>query len=58
MTEKILGILFLFIFLGFFVLSTILGSFFTVNTAQVAVITRFGKFLRVAEPGLNWKCSC
>jgi regulator of protease activity HflC (stomatin/prohibitin superfamily) len=21
----------------------------------VAVITRFGKFLRVAEPGLNWK---
>ena len=31
------------------------GSFFTVDTAQVAVITRFGKFLRVAEPGLNWK---
>jgi regulator of protease activity HflC (stomatin/prohibitin superfamily) len=42
-------------FLAFFALSTILGSFFTVNTAQVAVITRFGKFLRVAEPGLNWK---
>src|ERR1700724_4237082 len=40
---------------AFFVLSTILGSFFTVNTAQVAVITRFGTFLRVAEPGLNWK---
>jgi regulator of protease activity HflC (stomatin/prohibitin superfamily) len=39
----------------FFVLSLVLGSFFTVNTAQVAVITRFGKFLRVAEPGLNWK---
>jgi len=36
-------------------LTLILGSFFTVNTAQVAVITRFGKFLRVAEPGLNWK---
>ncbi|HUI81365.1 MAG TPA: SPFH domain-containing protein [Bryobacteraceae bacterium] len=33
----------------------ILGSFFTVRTAQVAVITRFGKFLRAAEPGLNWK---
>src|SRR5271156_2579225 len=30
-------------------------SFFTVNTATVAVITRFGKFLRVAEAGLNWK---
>ena len=37
------------------VLILVLGSFFTVNTAQVAVITRFGKFLRVAEPGLNWK---
>jgi regulator of protease activity HflC (stomatin/prohibitin superfamily) len=36
-------------------LSLVLGSFFTVNTAQVAVITRFGKFLRVADPGLNWK---
>jgi regulator of protease activity HflC (stomatin/prohibitin superfamily) len=46
------------IFLGIIaiiVLSLVLGSFFTVNTAQVAIITRFGKFLRVAEPGLNWK---
>ena len=31
----------------------ILASFFTVRTAEVAVITRFGKFLRVAEPGLK-----
>ena len=38
-----------------FALSLILGSFFTVNTSQVAIITRFGKFLRVAEAGLNWK---
>ncbi len=37
------------------VLSLILGSFFTVSTAEVAVLTRFGKFLRVAEAGLNWK---
>jgi regulator of protease activity HflC (stomatin/prohibitin superfamily) len=36
-------------------LGTILGSFFTVSTAEVAVITRFGKFLRVADAGLNWK---
>jgi regulator of protease activity HflC (stomatin/prohibitin superfamily) len=46
------------IFLGvvvIFLLTVVFGSFFTVNTAQVAVITRFGKFLRVAEPGLNWK---
>ncbi len=41
--------------LGILVLGTILGSFFTVSTAQVAVITRFGKFQRVAEAGLNWK---
>src|SRR5271170_4750325 len=37
------------------VLGAILGSFFTVSTAQVAIITRFGKFQRVAEAGLNWK---
>jgi regulator of protease activity HflC (stomatin/prohibitin superfamily) len=41
--------------LAVLVLSAILGSFFTVNTAEVGVITRFGKFLRVADPGLNWK---
>ncbi len=40
---------------GLIAISLILGSFFTVNTAQVAIITRFGKFLRVAEAGLNWK---
>src|SRR6202050_3653934 len=46
---------FVFAILAFIVLSTILGSFFTVQTAQVAIITRFGRFLRVANPGLNWK---
>ncbi len=40
---------------GIFALSLILGSFFTVRTAEVAIITRFGKFLSVAEAGLNWK---
>jgi regulator of protease activity HflC (stomatin/prohibitin superfamily) len=38
-----------------FVLSVIFGSFFTVETAQVAVVQRLGKFARVAGPGLNWK---
>jgi regulator of protease activity HflC (stomatin/prohibitin superfamily) len=38
-----------------FVLSIVLGSFFTVQTANVAIITRFGRFLRLAQPGLNWK---
>lgn len=40
---------------GLIFLTLILGSFFTVNTSQVAIITRFGKFLRSADPGLNWK---
>ena len=43
---------------GFFVifaLSIVLGSFFTVETAQVAIVQRLGKFARVAGPGLNWK---
>src|SRR6516225_2075794 len=44
-----------FAFFAFLVLSSFLGSFFTVDTAQVAIITRFSKFLRVANPGLNWK---
>ncbi|HIJ63932.1 MAG TPA: SPFH domain-containing protein [Rhodospirillaceae bacterium] len=36
-------------------LSAAFGGFFTVKTAEVAVVVRFGKFLRVAEAGLNWK---
>ena len=41
--------------LCFFVLSIFLGSFFTVQTAQVAIVQRLGKFARIAGPGLNWK---
>jgi regulator of protease activity HflC (stomatin/prohibitin superfamily) len=40
---------------GLIFLTLVLGSFFTVSTAQCAIITRFGKFLRAADPGLNWK---
>jgi regulator of protease activity HflC (stomatin/prohibitin superfamily) len=40
---------------GLIFITLVLSSFFTVNTAQLAIITRFGKFMRVAEPGLNWK---
>ncbi len=36
-------------------LGIIFGSFFTVETAQVAIVQRLGKFARVAGPGLNWK---
>jgi len=41
--------------LGLLVLGTVLGSFFTIQTQQAAVIQRFGKFLRVANAGLNFK---
>src|SRR5271169_1361603 len=36
-------------------LSVAFGSFFTVETGQVAIVQRLGKFARVAGPGLNWK---
>ena len=52
MTTVYLTLLAIVAFMGLYV---IFGSFFTVNTAEVAVITRFGKFLRIAEAGLNWK---
>jgi regulator of protease activity HflC (stomatin/prohibitin superfamily) len=42
-------------FLALIVLGTILGSFFTIQTQQAAVIQRFGKFLRIANAGLNFK---
>jgi regulator of protease activity HflC (stomatin/prohibitin superfamily) len=38
-----------------FCLSVVFGSFFTVETAQVAIVQRLGKFARLAGPGLNWK---
>jgi regulator of protease activity HflC (stomatin/prohibitin superfamily) len=42
--------------LAFFLfLVMVLGSFFTVQTAEMAVITRFGRYVRSAEAGLNWK---
>jgi len=48
-------LLFLGVTIVIVVLSIALGSFFTVETAQVAIVQRLGKFARVAGPGLNWK---
>jgi regulator of protease activity HflC (stomatin/prohibitin superfamily) len=39
----------------FFVLVAALSSFYTVKTAEAAIITRFGQFQRSAPPGLGWK---
>ncbi len=43
------------VFFVIFILALVFGSFFTVETAQVAIVQRLGKFARVAGPGLNWK---
>jgi regulator of protease activity HflC (stomatin/prohibitin superfamily) len=43
------------VFLALVVVFVFTLGAFSVRTAEVAVVTRFGKFLRVAEPGLNWK---
>ena len=39
----------------FFGLSAVFGSFYTVKTAEAAIITRFGQYVRSAPPGLGWK---
>ena len=56
-TEWTRSVLILLGALALIVLIVVLGSFFTVNTAEVAVITRFGKFLRVADPGIELEAS-
>ncbi|HTR46568.1 MAG TPA: SPFH domain-containing protein, partial [Verrucomicrobiae bacterium] len=38
-----------------FVLSIFFKSFFTIEQAHAGVVQRLGKFLRVAQPGLNFK---
>jgi len=41
--------------LAIFVIGTILSGLFQVTTAEAAVIQRMGKFLRVANAGINFK---
>jgi regulator of protease activity HflC (stomatin/prohibitin superfamily) len=36
-------------------IATAVSSFFTVDTAEVAIVQRLGKFARIASAGLNWK---
>lgn len=40
---------------GFFCLITILSGLFTVQQQQRALVERFGRFVKVAGPGLNFK---
>ena len=53
--EWVIGVLF-----GLFVLVVVFlafGPFFTVQQQSAAIVQRFGKFVRVANPGLNYQAS-
>src|SRR5277367_231836 len=52
MTIMMLVVVFIF---AFIVLGVLLGSFFTINTAERGVVERFNKFSRIAGPGLSMK---
>ena len=41
--------------LGIIVIAALLSTFFTVEQRTVAIVQRFGKFVREAGPGLNTK---
>src|SRR5438445_8648800 len=50
------GLMFVFYaIVGFFVIGTILSGLYQVRTAEAVVIQRMGKFLRVANAGINFK---
>ena len=41
--------------LGLLAISTVLGSFYTVAAESEGVLLRFGKFVKIVEPGLHFK---
>lgn len=45
----------LYIFAGLFIVSILTGCYFTIHTKQAGIVERFGKFLRIAPEGLNFK---
>ena len=46
---------FFYAIVAIFAVGTILSGFFQVRTAEAVVIQRMGKFLRVANAGINFK---
>jgi regulator of protease activity HflC (stomatin/prohibitin superfamily) len=52
--SQTLAIIF-YVVVGLFVLGTIFSGFYQVRTAEAVVIQRMGKFLRVANAGMNFK---
>src|SRR6201992_1604048 len=45
----------LFAIIAFFLLGLVLGSFYTVQQQSRAIVELFGKYVRTAKPGLNFK---
>ena len=43
------------VFAGIILLIIIFGAFFQIKPEELGVITRYGKFSRTVEPGLNFK---
>jgi len=41
--------------LGFMALLLLNSSIFTIHTQEAGIVERFGKFVRIAQPGLNFK---
>jgi regulator of protease activity HflC (stomatin/prohibitin superfamily) len=50
-----LNYVFIFLVVGFVVLTVLKATFFTVDQRTVAIVQRFGKFLREAGPGIGIK---
>jgi len=48
-------IIIILIIIGVIVIGLLAGSFFTIEQQQVGVIERFGRFLRLAQPGLHMR---
>lgn len=44
-----------YILLGAVAVVVVFSSFFTVQPEEVGIVTRFGEFTRIADPGLNYK---
>ncbi len=43
------------VIIGIILLIVVLGSFFKVEPEELGVVTRFGKYVRTVDPGLNFK---
>jgi len=48
-------VIFVFSAIAFFLLTIVFGSYFTVQQQSCAIVERFGRYIRTARPGLNFK---